>query len=98
MKHPPLVKKEKKVDSVALDSAFMRIPKMDIATARDLLDLGFTYPHELSGRSPEALFSDIQRLKKETPPVRLHYFRMAVYYAETPEPEPSKLHPWAWQD
>lgn len=71
---------------------------MDVATARDLLDLGFTYPHELSGRSPEALFTDIQRLKEETPAVRLLYFRMAVYFAETPEPDRTKMHPWAWQD
>ncbi len=92
------MKKEKKIDYAALDSPFMRIPKMDVATARDLLDLGFTYPHELAGRSPEALYSDLLRLKPKTPDTRLLYFRMAVYYAETPEPESAKMNPWAWQD
>jgi hypothetical protein len=92
------VKKEKKVDYAALDSPLMRIPKIDTATVRDLLDLGFTYPHELAGRSPEVLFSDVKRLRETTPEVRLLYFRMAVYFAETPEPDNRKMNPWAWQD
>lgn len=90
--------KKKKVDYAALNSPFMRIPKMDVATARDLLDLGFQYPHELAGRAPEALLSDLQKIRVEIPRVRLSYFRMAVYFAETPEPEPGKLNPWVWED
>lgn len=92
------MKKEKKVDYGALNSPLMRIPKLDIPTARDLLDLGFTYPDELTGRSPEALFADLKRLRPETPDVRLLYFRMAVYFAESPDPDPKKMNPWAWQD
>lgn len=91
-------KKKKKVDYAALNSPMMRIPNLDVATARDLLDLGFHYPHELAGRAPEAIFADLQKIRDEVPPGRLACFRMAVYFAETPEPDPNKLTPWAWTD
>lgn len=93
-----MAKKKTKVDYGALESPLMRIPKIDIPTVRDLIDLGFTYPHELTGRSPEFLFEEIRRRRPETPEVRLFYFRMAVYFAETPEPEGEKMSPWAWKD
>jgi|SRR5690625_434783 len=91
-------KKKKKVDYDVLHSPLMHIPKIDVATVRDLLDLGFRYPHELAGRSPENLYDEIRRKKPDVPDLRLLYFRMAVYVAETPEPEAKKLDPWAWQD
>lgn len=91
-------KKKKEVDYAALGSPLMRIPKIDIPTVRDLMDLGFTYPHELAGRSPEVLFTEIQRLRPGVPEMRLYYFRMAVYFAETPEPEGQKMSPWVWKD
>ncbi len=90
--------KKKKVDYAALESPLMRIPKIDLATVRDLMDLGFTYPDELSGRSPEVLFQETLRQRPDTPEVRLFYFRMAVYFSETPEPEGEKMSPWAWKD
>lgn len=93
-----MTKKKKEVDYGALNSHLMRIPKIDIATVRDLLDLGFRFPHELAGRSPEALFEEVKRRRPEVPEVRLFYFRMAVYFAETPEPAGEKMSPWAWKD
>ena len=33
-------KKKKKVDRVALSSPMMRIPRMDVLVARDLIDIG----------------------------------------------------------
>lgn len=90
--------KEKKVDYAALDSPLMRIPKIDIATVRDLMDIGFAYPHELAGRSPDVLFGDVRRLRPQTPEVRLLYLRMAVYFAETPDADAKKMNPWAWKD
>jgi len=91
-------KKKKKVDYDALNSALMQIPKIDIATVRDLLDLGFKFPHELVGRSPENLYEELRRTKPEVPEVRLFYFRMVVYAVESSDPEREKLTPWAWQD
>lgn len=93
-----MAKKKKEADYGALHSPLMRIPRIDVPTVRDLLDLGFTYPDELAGRSPEALFEDLKRFRPEAPEIRLCYFRMVVYFAEAAEPEGEKMSPWAWKD
>jgi len=90
-------KKKIKTDFDALNSSFMHIPHLNIETARDLLDLGFREIYELSGRSPEVLFESLKKNKTDTPKDRLYFIRMAVYYAETDDPEPSKLSPHAWK-
>lgn len=93
---PP--KRRKKVDYEALHSPLKRIPNIDIATVRDLLDIGIRQIHELNGRSPEALFEDIRKLRQDTPPDRLALLRMAVYYAENDPPDVALLHPWKWRE
>ena len=90
------MRKKKKVDLIALQSPLKRIPGMDIASVRDLLDIGVQDVDELRGRSPEALFEEILNLREQTAPERLHFLRMAVYYAETPDPEPHLLQAWKW--
>ena len=89
--------KKKKVDMEALQSPLNRIPGMDIQSVRDLLDIGLQEVDDLRGRSPEVLFEEVLLLKKETPPDRLPSFRMAVYFAETDDPDPALLEPWKWQ-
>ena len=42
-------KKKKKVDYQALSSAIMRIPRMDVLVARDLIDVGINEIYELQG-------------------------------------------------
>ncbi len=93
-----LPKKKKEADYAALASPFMRIPRLPVEVARDLLDLGLRDIFELQGRAPEVLFEDLQRLKPGVPATRLRFFRLAVYFAETPQPEGRKLHPDAWRD
>ncbi|MDB2499274.1 hypothetical protein N9X40_00295 [bacterium] len=91
--------KKKKVDYEALNSRLMQIPKMDITSARDLLDIGFTDIFELEGRSPETLFEAIKKLKPEVEPRRLWYIRMAVYFAENKTNlDGKKMSPWAWSE
>ncbi|MFP4540153.1 MAG: helix-hairpin-helix domain-containing protein [Opitutales bacterium] len=90
-------RRRKKVDREALQSPFSRIPGLDLRTVRDLLDLGFRQVDELAGRSPEALFEEVQNLRENTPPDRLWHLRLAVYFAETPEPDPARLAAWRWQ-
>jgi hypothetical protein len=90
--------KKKKTDYAALQSPFMRIPRMQVEVARDLMDLGLREIFELQGRAPETLFQELLRLKPKTPADRLAFFRLAVYFVETPEPERNKLHPDAWRD
>ncbi len=90
-------KKKKKVDYEALNSALMRIPRMDVAAARSLIDIGIRDIFQLEGRAPEVLFDQAREKNHGIPDDRIRYFRMAVYYAECSEPEPSKLHPDAWK-
>jgi hypothetical protein len=92
----PSPEKKKKADYAALQSPFMRIPRMPVDVARDLLDLGMREIYELQGRAPEALFMELRRRRPNAPADRLVWFRLAVYFAETPEPEREKLHPSAW--
>ncbi len=91
-------KKKKKTDYEALNSSFMHIPHINIETARDLLNLGFKEIYELSGRSPEVLFEELKKKKTRIAKDRLSYIRMAIYYAETNDPDPAKLSPHAWKD
>ena len=89
-------KKKKKVDYEALNSSLMRIPRMNVETARNLIDIGIRDIFELQGRAPEVLFEDVLSRTGAIPADRIRYFRMAVYYAENSEPDKSKLHPDAW--
>lgn len=77
----------------------MQIPKMDIASARDLLDIDINDIFELEGRSPETLFEAIKKHKSEVDPKRLWYIRMAVYFAENKNHlDGKKMSPWAWSE
>jgi len=93
---PPSARPRKKVDREALHSPLMRIPGMEIAAVRSLIDLGLAEIHHLSGRSPEVLFEEARRLNAELPDDILPLYRLAVYFAETPEPERRKLHKQHW--
>jgi hypothetical protein len=90
-------KKKKKVDQEALRSPFMRIPGMPVWGARSIIDSGFYEIFELQGRSPETLFEDLKKKYPETLEDRLSIFRLAVYFADTEEPEPSLLNPERWK-
>ena len=90
------LKKKKKVDYEALNSPLMRIPRMDVAVARNFIDIGIREIYELQGRAPEVLFEEAKRKNDDLPDDRIRYFRMAVYYAESPDPDQSKLHPDEW--
>lgn len=94
---PPPNRKRKEADREALQSPLNRIPGIDIATVRDLLDIGIREPYGLMGRAPETLFDAIRKKKPATPIERLALLRLAVYYVETPEPEQAKLNAWAWK-
>ena len=91
---PP--KKKKKVDYEALNSSLMRIPRMETAAARSLINIGIREVYELKGRAPEILFEEARKKNEEIPLDQIRFFRMAVYYAECKKPEASKMHPSKW--
>ena len=76
--------KKKKIDHEALASSFMRIPKIDVSTARDLIDLGYREYYELLGRSPQSLYDELTKLRAEIPKDKMKKLRIAVYYAKNP--------------
>jgi hypothetical protein len=90
-------KKKKKVDHIALSSPVMRIPRMDVLVARDLVDIGIKELYEIQGRSAESLFEEIQKLRPSTPSYRWAYLRMAIYFADNEDPDPKMLHPSLWE-
>jgi hypothetical protein len=90
-------KKRKKVDSEALNSPLMRIPRMSVEAARNLIDLGIQDIFELQGRAPEVLFDEALQMNDAIPADRIRYFRMAVYYSETEEVLSSLMHPDSWK-
>ena len=89
-------KKKKKVDYEALNSSLMRIPRMDVAAARSLINIGIREVYELKGRAPEILFEEARKKNEEIPLDQIRFFRMAVYYAECTNPEAYKMHPSKW--
>ncbi len=89
---------KQEADYAALQSPLMRIPHIDVATVRDLMDIGMAEIYELSGRAPEVLFEELKRTKPRTPADRLLVLRMAVYYAEHNDPDPELMYPWRWKD
>lgn len=92
------MEKKKKVDYEALGSPFMRIPKMDLVTARSLIDLGYKEVFQLIGTSPEVLFEAMRKKNPDISKEVLYKLRMAVYFAETSDPDPKKMSPLAWAD
>lgn len=90
--------KEKKVDFEALCSSFMRIPKMDIVTARSLIDLGYKESFQLVGISPDVLYEEIRRNNPNVSKDVLYKLRMTVYFVETPNCDPQKMDPLKWTD
>ncbi|MDP4611474.1 MAG: helix-hairpin-helix domain-containing protein [Opitutales bacterium] len=89
-------KKKKKVDYEALNSSLMHIPRMDVAAVRNLIDVGIREIYELQGRDPNVLMEEARQKNDEIPEDRIRYFRMAVYFAESDEPETARMHPDAW--
>ena len=89
-------KKKKKVDYEALNSSLMRIPRMDVAAARSLINIGIREIYDLKGRAPEILFEEVRQKNEGISVDQIRYFRMAVYYAECESPEASRLHPSEW--
>ena len=76
-----------------------RIPGVGPSIANDLRGIGITRIADLKGKDPERLYSR-SNAKRGMVQDRclLYVFRWAVYFAETPRPNPKKLDWWAWKD
>lgn len=75
------------------------IPGVGPAVERDLHALGVHAVRDLRGRDPERLYARLcthQGVRVDR--CMLYVFRCAVYFAETPDPDPELLQWWKWKD
>jgi len=83
----------------APQSELRQIPGVGEKIEQDLIALGYTTLASLRGQDPEEMYLR-DGLRRGHPADRclLYVFRCAVYFAETPDPEPEKLNWWYWKD
>ena len=75
------------------------IPGVGKSIARDLVELDILHISDLKGKDPEALYTQHCVMKGcKIDRCLLYVFRCAVYFAETPHPDPEKLKWWHWKD
>ena len=76
-----------------------KIPGVGPNIERDLLAIGIEKIADLVGRDPEELYRlDCAKKGFMEDRCQLYVFRLAVYYAENPSPDPEKLRWWYWKD
>jgi hypothetical protein len=80
-------------------SELEQIPGVGKSIAQDLQNIGIHSIADLKGKNPETLYEHSNRFAGTTQDRCLLYvLRCAVYFAETPNPEPEKLKWWNWKD
>ena len=76
-----------------------RIPGVGPSIAQDLFVQGFRRVEDLRRRDPDLLYARQCALQGgHVDRCWLYVARCAVYFAETPHPEPAKLKWWNWKD
>jgi hypothetical protein len=75
------------------------IPGVGPAVAKAFRAIGIRSQEDLCGQSPERLYQRYeQHVGHHVDRCLLYVFRCAVYYCETPDPEPGLLKWWKWKD
>jgi len=76
-----------------------RIPGVGPSIAQDLYQQGWRRVDELKGADPQALYRRQCELQGgHVDRCWLYVARCAVYFAESPHPDPEKLKWWNWKD
>ena len=90
-------------------SELRKIPFIGPNIEQDLLNIGISRIADLKGKNPEELYRmdcdpeelyrmDCEFKGRQEDLCQLYVFRMAVYYADTENPDPEKLKWWYWKD
>lgn len=75
------------------------IPGVGENIAADLANIGIRCVDDLIGKDPEELYrQDCAQKGMTEDRCQLYVFRLAVYFAETEQPEKEKLKWWNWKD
>lgn len=78
---------------------FRRIPGVGKTIAVDFWLMGLRRVDDLRGKSPEALYAQLEALAgQHVDRCMLYVLRCAVYFAETPAPDHERLKWWSWKD
>lgn len=80
-------------------SDLRNIPGVGKSIKKDLEEIGINQVSELKDKDPESLY-DQMCVKQgfQIDRCMLYVLRCAVYFAETPDPDPKKLKWWNWSD
>jgi hypothetical protein len=79
--------------------SLQRIPGVGPSIAADLRRLGVRRPADLTGRDPQALYDELERLVgAHVDRCVLYVFRSAVYVAGGAEGDPELAKWWNWKD
>lgn len=80
-------------------SDLRKIPGVGSRIEQAIQAIGIACIADLAGRDPEELYrlDCIQKGVREDR-CALYVYRLAVYYAEHPAPDPEKLKWWYWKD
>ena len=73
------------------------IPGLSALIVEDLCRLGYTDVESLIGQNPRRLCADLTRINPCLGDQSLPAVQRAVYYAETTDPDPTKLHMSYWK-
>ncbi len=86
-------------ESASVLKALQVIPGVGPSIAKDLWALDIRAVADLKNAEPEALYERlcVQRATRIDRCV-LYVFRCAVYFANTPNPDPALLKWWVWKD
>ena len=87
-----------KVD-LEMKTDLRRIPGVGKVTEQDLISLGYISVESLKGADPEEIYLRECKMKNcIVDRCQLYVYRLAVYFAETEEPDVEKLKWWYWKD
>ncbi len=76
-----------------------KIPGVGPKTEADLQALGYQTIDSLRGQDPQLIYErDCARRGFLIDRCQLYVYRLAVYFAETPNPDPERLRWWKWKD
>ena len=82
-----------------MPTSLREIPGVGARMEAHFKNIGVNCVEDLAGRDPEELFEQNCCVKGfRDDPCALYVFRLAVYYAESPERDPAKLKWWYWKD
>lgn len=82
-----------------MSTDLLKIPGVGSNMKQHLVNIGYYFVEDLVGKDPENIYNeDCTFQKKRVDRCVLYVYRLAVYFANTPNPDTDKLQWWKWKD